>query len=57
MVDGDMLAYRIYATFDNIPDGMCLDIRGTAQISDETAALAYYLFREPIVAIRQRFGL
>jgi multidrug resistance efflux pump len=57
MVEGDVLAYRIYAAVDERPDGMRLGIRGTAQITGEHVALAYYLFRKPISVIRQRFGL
>jgi multidrug resistance efflux pump len=57
MIAGDVLAYRIYAALDEAPHGMRLGIRGTAQISGEKVALAYYLFRKPISVIRQRFGL
>ncbi|EKJ95124.1 hypothetical protein C241_15238 [Bradyrhizobium lupini HPC(L)] len=57
MVEGDVLAYRIYAALDGDKPGMRLGIRGTAQISGDEVALAYYLFRKPISVIRQRFGL
>ena len=57
MIEGDVLAYRIYAALDGEQPGMRLGIRGTAQISGEKVALAYYLFRKPISVIRQRFGL
>lgn len=57
MVEGDVLAYRIYASLDGDKPGMRLGIRGTAQISGDKVALAYYLFRKPISVIRQRFGL
>ncbi|WP_262528074.1 efflux RND transporter periplasmic adaptor subunit [Agrobacterium tumefaciens] len=57
MVEGDVLAYRIYAALDGDKPGMRLGIRGTAQISGDKVALAYYLFRKPISVIRQRFGL
>jgi hypothetical protein len=57
MIEGDVLAYRIYAALDDEPHNMRLGIRGTAQISGEKVALAYYLFRKPISVIRQRFGL
>lgn len=57
MIEGDVLAYRIYAALDGGPHDMRLGIRGTAQISGEKVALAYYLFRKPISVIRQRFGL
>lgn len=57
MIEGDILAYRIYATLDGVPDGMRLGIRGTAQISGDRVPLAYYLLRKPITVLRQRFGL
>lgn len=57
MVEGNVLAYRVYATIEEATPGMRLGIRGTAQISGQKVALAYYLFRRPIAAIRQRFGL
>ena len=57
MIEGDVLVYRIYAALDGDQPGMRLGIRGTAQISGEKVALAYYLFRKPISVIRQRFGL
>jgi multidrug efflux pump subunit AcrA (membrane-fusion protein) len=57
LIEGDILAYRIYAELEQRPDDLRLGIRGTAQISGERVALAYYLFRKPISVIRQRFGL
>lgn len=57
MVEGNVLAYRVYATLEEATPGMRLGIRGTAQISGQKMALAYYLFRRPIAAMRQRFGL
>ncbi len=57
MIEGDVLAYRIYAALDGEQPGMRLGIRGTAQISGDKVPLAYYLFRKPISVIRQRFGL
>lgn len=57
MIEGDVLAYRIYAALDGAPHNMRLGIRGTAQISGEKVPLAYYLFRKPISVIRQRLGL
>lgn len=56
-VEGDALAYRIYASLDDRPGNIRLGIRGTAQISGDTVLLAYYLFRKPISFMRQRFGL
>lgn len=57
MVEGDKLAYRIYAELDALPPGMRLGIRGTAQVYGERVFLGYYLFRKPIAMIRQKFGL
>jgi hypothetical protein len=58
MIEGNILAYRIYAGFDAVPErGLRLGIRGTSQIFGEKVPLAYYLFRRPIAAIRQRLGL
>lgn len=57
MLEGNELAYRIYASPLRDRTGMRLGIRGTAQISGDEVPLAYYLFRRPISALRQRFGL
>ncbi len=58
MIEGNVLAYRVYAGFDAVPEGgLRLGIRGTSQIFGEKVPLAYYLFRRPIAAIRQRLGL
>jgi len=56
-VEGDALAYRIYAALDDQPRSIRLGIRGTAQIGGDKVFLAYYLFRKPISFMRQRFGL
>jgi hypothetical protein len=58
MIEGNVLAYRVYAGFDATPEkSLRLGIRGTSQIFGEKVPLAYYLFRRPIAAIRQRLGL
>lgn len=57
LIEGDVLAYRIYAAIEEKPDNLRLGIRGTAQVSGDKVPLAYYLFRRPIAAIRQRLGL
>jgi len=57
MIDGNILAYRIYATLVEKQPGMRLGIRGTAQIAGDKVPLAFYLFRRPIATIRQRLGL
>ena len=57
MIEGNILAYRVYAGFDATADSLRLGIRGTSQIFGEKVPLAYYLFRRPIAVIRQRLGL
>ncbi len=58
MIEGNILAYRVYAGFDSTTDdSLRLGIRGTSQIFGEKVPLAYYLFRRPIAVIRQRLGL
>jgi HlyD family secretion protein/Biotin-lipoyl like len=51
------LVFRAEAALD--PSGIMppLGHRGTAQISGEKVALAFYLFRRPIAVLRQRTGL
>ncbi len=57
LVEGNVLAYRVYASIDESRADLRLGIRGTAQVFGEKVPLAYYLFRRPIAAIRQRLGL
>jgi len=57
MIEGNILAYRVYAAIEPGQSDLRLGIRGTAQISGDRVPLAYYLFRRPIAAIRQRLGL
>ena len=55
---GDVLAFRVVA--DLVSDGAALPrlgARGTAQLYGETVPLAFYLFRRPLSALRQRIGL
>ena len=55
---GDVLAYRVVAKLDNeAAQRTRLGSRGTAQLYGESVALAYFLFRRPLTALRQRFGL
>ncbi len=69
-VAGGVLAYRVMARFETTakkgeggkkrnaaPSGLRIGFRGTAQISGETVPLGFYLFRRPIAALRQYFGL
>jgi Biotin-lipoyl like/HlyD family secretion protein len=58
MIAGDVLAYRVLADLDarntTLPR---LGSRGTVQLYGEPVPLAYFLFRRPLTALRQRFGL
>ncbi|WP_162787239.1 efflux RND transporter periplasmic adaptor subunit [Notoacmeibacter marinus] len=40
----------------NETDALRIGMRGTVQIMGDRVSLAYYLFRRPIAALRQRFG-
>ncbi len=55
--EGNLLAYRIYAEIEDQALRPRLGVRGTAQIFGKEVPLAYQLFRRPIAALRQRFGL
>ena len=57
MIEGNVLAYRIYASIDEGRTRLRLGIRGTAQVFGDKVPLAFYLLRRPIAAIRQRLGL
>lgn len=50
------LVYRVHAAFD---DGQQrrIGLRGVARVSSQNVALAFYLLRRPIAALRQRFGV
>lgn len=52
----NQLVYRVHAAFD---DGQPrrIGLRGVARVSSGKVPLAFYLFRRPIAALRQRFGL
>lgn len=55
---GDVLAYRVLAKLDDeAAHRTRLGSRGTAQLYGESVPLAYFLFRRPLTALRQRFGL
>jgi hypothetical protein len=52
------LAYRYVAVLEvGTGDGLQLGARGTAKVYGERVSLAYYLFRRPLAALRQFFGL
>ncbi len=55
---GGMLAYRVTADLDG--DGRTqvrIGYRGSAQVFGETVPLGFYLFRRPVAAFRQYFGI
>ncbi len=57
-VPGGMLAYRVMADLDE--DGrkqVRIGFRGSAQVFGETVPLGFYLFRRPVAAFRQYFGI
>ena len=57
-IAGDVMAYRVLAELDPAAGDLPrLGSRGTAQLYGDTVVLAYYLFRRPLTALRQRFGL
>lgn len=51
-----VLSYHLKANFAG-PDKPRLGLRGTAKISGEDVTLFFYLFRRPLSALRQYFGL
>jgi multidrug efflux pump subunit AcrA (membrane-fusion protein) len=50
------LVYKVHASFE---DGQPrrIGLRGVARVSSHDVSLAFYLFRRPIAALRQRFGI
>ncbi len=55
---GGLLAYRVTADLDG--DGRArvrIGYRGSAQVFGETVPLGFYLFRRPVAAFRQYFGI
>jgi hypothetical protein len=53
-----MIAYKIdSAATDDPGEPPAIGLRGTAQLLGEPVSLGYYLFRRPIAALRQRFGI
>ncbi len=52
------LAYRVHADFsDKTKTPPRIGLRGTAQVFGEKTTLFFYLFRRPIAAARQMFGI
>lgn len=57
VVEGQGLAYRVEAQLDPAASLPRLGVRGTAQLYGERAPLVYYLFRRPLIWLRQKAGL
>jgi multidrug efflux pump subunit AcrA (membrane-fusion protein) len=51
-----LLAFPVRAAIDN-SDTLRIGQRGTAQIRAQKVSLAYFLFRRPLAALRQKVGL
>ena len=52
----NILAYRIYASIEDVVQNPRIGLRGTAKIYGEKTSLFYYLFRVPINLTRQFVG-
>jgi multidrug resistance efflux pump len=59
MADNQSLAFRAVARAKEeiAPASVRLGVRGTAQLYGDDTTLAFYLFRRPLTAVRQWFGL
>ena len=57
VTESDVLAYRLAAVFDESQARVRIGLQGTAKVYGEKTTLFYYLFRRPISAARQFFGL
>jgi len=55
--DDQILGYRVTAALDAGQSPPRLGLRGTARIDGPSAPLALHLFRRPLAAVRQFFGL
>lgn len=54
---GGQLAYRVLAIAEEGTLADRIGLRGTAQISGRTVSLGFFLFRRPLAALRQYFGV
>jgi hypothetical protein len=52
-----MMAYRYRATLEEPQGAAALGARGTARLEGKMVTLAYSVFRRPMSALRQFFGL
>jgi len=57
VTSNDVLAYKLDAEFIEQNPGLRIGLQGTAKIYGEKVSLFFYLFRRPISALRQLFGL
>ena len=56
--DNQQLAFRLVAERDGAETRpIRLGVRGTAQVFSDKVPLAFYLFRRPLSALRQWFGI
>ena len=53
----NILAYRIEAAFTEVPDKPRIGLQGSARVYGERVTLFFYVFRRPISALRQFFGI
>jgi multidrug resistance efflux pump len=54
---GGVLAYNLRVEPEKNTEAVRIGLRGTAQLSGAYVSLGFYLFRRPIAAMRQYFGL
>jgi hypothetical protein len=54
---GGLLAYTVRVAPTGDVKSERIGLRGTAQIAGEQVSLGFYLFRRPIAALRQYFGV
>lgn len=57
VVPGDILAYRVTADLQESDASVRIGLQGTAKIYSEPVSLFFYIFRRPIGAVRQFFGI
>lgn len=57
IVEGQGLAYRVEGEFASDVRPPRLGVRGTAQLFSGRVPLVYYLFRRPLIWLRQKVGL
>ena len=50
-------AYRVRARLDNNQQPPRIGLRGTARLAGDRVTLAYWVFRKPIIAVRQFLGI